>query len=45
MVFWVANDLKNVSPSALISSGPALGGGVALDEVVETKVLTGTKYY
>ena len=34
-MFWVANDLKNVSFSVLLSSGLALGDGVAVDEVVE----------
>jgi len=29
--------LANVSSSVMISSGPALGDDVALDEVVETK--------
>lgn len=37
-VFYVANDLGNVSSSSVsLSSGLILGGGVAVDEVVETK--------
>ena len=34
MIFWAANDLENVSSSVLLSSGLALGDGVAGDEVV-----------
>ena len=40
-MFWVANDPASVSSSVLLSSGLALGGNVALDEVVETKFRPG----
>ena len=36
-MFWVANDLENVSFSVLLSSGLALGDDEVLDEEVETK--------
>ena len=39
--FWVANDLEIVSSSVFLSFGLALGDGVALDEVVETKFREG----
>ena len=41
VMFWVANDLENVSASVLLSSGLALGKDVVVDEVVETKFRQG----
>ncbi len=41
VIFWVANDLENVSASVFLSSGLALGDEVAMYEVVETKFRQG----
>ena len=40
-MFWVANDLEDVSCSVLLSSGLALGDGMTENEVVETKFRQG----